>query len=322
MAAGRVMAATPRPRVGVCILPEHPWAVARRMWQHAEDYGFDHAWTYDHMTWSRLPHWPWYAAMPTLAAAATATSRIQLGTFVSSPNNHHPVQFIREILALHDISAGRFLLGVGAGGDVDAVVTGTSGALGQRTARFREFTELLDELLRRDGVTWSGSYFAATSAGSQPGPVNDEASSGVPLLVAANGPRGIRLAVERGDGWVTYGAKADDETAWWAAVGEAARRADAEVARQSRVRPLPRYLGLDSVPDYPLQSIGCFEDALGRATQLGFTDVVVTWPRPAQPYAASEAVLDEVAVRVLSRPVLPGDAPGRSLARSCEWFEG
>ena len=53
--------------------------------------------------------------MPTLTAAAMATRRIRLGTFVASPNFRHPVHFAREIIALDDISDGRLLLGVGVG---------------------------------------------------------------------------------------------------------------------------------------------------------------------------------------------------------------
>ena len=36
-------------RVGVVILPEHRWSSARDLWQRAEQLGFDHAWTYDHL---------------------------------------------------------------------------------------------------------------------------------------------------------------------------------------------------------------------------------------------------------------------------------
>ena len=49
-AAGR-----PPLRHGVTILPEHPWREARPMWRAAEELGFDHAWTYDHLVWSGLP---------------------------------------------------------------------------------------------------------------------------------------------------------------------------------------------------------------------------------------------------------------------------
>jgi len=37
---------------------------------------------------------------------------------------------------------------------------------------------------------------------------------------------------------------------------------------------------------------------VGRATELGFTDVVSHWPREHGLYAADEAVLDEVAARL------------------------
>lgn len=289
-----------RPRVGICILPELPWDQARHLWRRAEDYGFDHAWTYDHFTWSGLPDSPWYAAMPTLTAAAQVTSRIPLGTFVSSPNNHHPVQFIREILALHDISGGRFLLGVGAGGDRDSAATGQAITVGERTRRFREFVTLTDRLLRADGVTWHGDYFSAVDVGTRPGPVNTTDHVGVPLLIAGNGPRGIRLAAERGDGWITYGGKATTDADWWRLVAEAADRATEAEAGAGRTEPLRRYLGLDSAPTYSLSSLGAFEDALGRAGALGFTDVVTCWPRPTAPYAGSESVLDELAARVLS----------------------
>ena len=57
-------------RLGVVILPEHPWATARDIWRRAEDLGFDHAWTYDHLAWRSLRDTTWFGAIPTLTAAA------------------------------------------------------------------------------------------------------------------------------------------------------------------------------------------------------------------------------------------------------------
>src|SRR5687767_6871355 len=103
-------------RVGVVILPDQRWAETERRWRLAEQWGFDHAWTYDHLGWRDLADGPWFDAVPTLTAAAMVTSRIHLGTLVASPNFRHPVHFGREVTALDDISGGRLLLGVGAGG--------------------------------------------------------------------------------------------------------------------------------------------------------------------------------------------------------------
>ena len=100
-------------RFGLTILTDLPWAEAEPRWRAAEEMGFDHAWTYDHLVWGGLPESPWAGAMPTLTAAAMVTSRIRLGTLVAAPNFRHPVAFHREVQALDDISGGRFLLGVG-----------------------------------------------------------------------------------------------------------------------------------------------------------------------------------------------------------------
>src|SRR5262250_2979359 len=102
-------------RFGLVILADQRWQQAARRWRLAEDYGFDHAWTYDHLGWRTLVDGPWFDAVPTLAAAATVTRRIPLGTLVASPNFRHPVSFARQLTALDDISGGRFLLGIGAG---------------------------------------------------------------------------------------------------------------------------------------------------------------------------------------------------------------
>lgn len=103
-------------RFGIVILPEHRWSDAERRWRRAEELGFDHAWTYDHIGWRDLVDGPWFDAVPTLTAAALVTSRIRLGTHVASANFRHPVPFARQVTALDDISRGRFILGVGAGG--------------------------------------------------------------------------------------------------------------------------------------------------------------------------------------------------------------
>ena len=91
-------------RLGIVILPEHRWPVARDVWRRAEQLGLDHAWTYDHLAWCTLRDAPWFGAVPTLAAAATITSRIRLGPLVASPNFRHPVSFARELITLDEVS--------------------------------------------------------------------------------------------------------------------------------------------------------------------------------------------------------------------------
>ncbi|MFB9234758.1 LLM class flavin-dependent oxidoreductase [Plantactinospora siamensis] len=286
-------------RVGIVILADRRWSESRWRWQRAEEWGFDHAWTYDHLGWRDLVDGPWFDSVPTLTAAAGVTSTIRLGTFVASPNFRHPVSFARQVTALDDISAGRLLLGMGAGGIGydSAVLGGQTLPPRQRVDRFTEFVDLLDRLLRTDGVTWRGDWFAAVDARNNPGCVQQPR---VPFVVAANGPRTMRLAARYGQGWVTTGAGGDDLDSWWRSVAELSARLDRELAAVGREPgTLDRYLSLDAAPVFSLSSVQAFEDAVGRAADLGFTDVVTHWPRESSWYAGDEAVLERVASEVL-----------------------
>jgi alkanesulfonate monooxygenase SsuD/methylene tetrahydromethanopterin reductase-like flavin-dependent oxidoreductase (luciferase family) len=280
-------------RVGIVILPEHRWADARARWARAEEYGFAHGWTYDHLGWRDLVDGPWFDAMVTLTAAATATSSIRLGTLVASPNFRHPVHFAREVTALDDVSGGRLVLGLGAGtptGNFDAEVLGVPElSPRERVDRFGEFLELLDLLLRDQRATWSGTYYAAVDARATPGCVQ---TPRVPFVVAANGRRSIGLAERFGGAWITTGGRTDDLEAWWRSVADRAGRFSGSG---------DRYLMLDSAPRFSLSSRAFFEDQVGRAAELGFTDVITHWPRPSSWYEGDEAVLEEVAREVLPR---------------------
>ena len=287
-------------RIGLTILPEHRWSDAAPMWRRAEELGFDHVWTYDHLVWGGLPDSPWYGTTPTLTAAATVTATIRLGTFVTSPNYRHPVTLMRDLLALDDISGGRLICGIGAGGDIDSAILGGQPLTPkERVDRLYEFTELLDRLLRTDHVTHDGTYFSAVDARTLPGPVQRPR---IPFVMAANGPRTLRLAVKYGAGWVTTGPKVDTMDEWWSALATLGGRLDEILGKAGRdPSTLDRYLNLDASPRFSLSSVGTFEEMVGRAGELAFTDVITHWPRPDSPYAGDVSVLERVAAQVLPR---------------------
>lgn len=301
-------------RFGIVILPEYRWADAQHLWRRAEDYGFDHAWTYDHLGWRDLVDGPWFDAVPTLTAAAMVTSHIRLGTHVASANYRHPAAFAREIIALDDISNGRFLLGVGAGGKgFDAAVLGQAALTGrQRVDRYGEFVSLLDRILTNERTTSKGQYFSAVDARSAPGAVQ---SPRVPFIVAANVRRSLALAARYGDGWITTGAQTDDLETWWTAVADNCARFDEALGAEGRTSAdVTRYLSLDAAPVYSLCSVNAFSDFVGRSQDLGFTDVVSHWPRATGWYAGQEAILDEIASIFLR----PGPDPGAVVTASTD----
>jgi alkanesulfonate monooxygenase SsuD/methylene tetrahydromethanopterin reductase-like flavin-dependent oxidoreductase (luciferase family) len=282
-------------RLGVLILPERPWSVEQDRWRRAEALGFDHAWTYDHVAWRDLRDEPWFAAVPTLAAAALVTSTMRLGTLVASPNFRHPVPFAREVITLDDLSSGRLTLGIGAGGaGWDATVLGQAPwTPGERADRYAEFVELLDLLLRQPATTFAGRFWSADHAPTVPGCVQVPR---VPFALAATGRRGMRLVARFGAAWVTTGDGSAgpplDAVAGAAAVGRQIERLEAACRDEGRdpstidrivLTGLRLADGLDAPDRFP---------ALVEAyAAVGVTDLVVHWPRPAPPYQGDEAVL-------------------------------
>lgn len=281
-------------RFGITILPEHRWSYAKDLWRRAEDLGFDHGWTYDHITWAGLPESPWFSATTTLTAAAMVTERMRLGMFVASPNFRHPGAFLREITALEDISDGRILLGLGTGGDLDSrILGGPELTVKQRVDRFEEFGHVLDRLLTEPTVDHEGEWYVIRDLNTAPGPVQRPRT---PFVMAGNGPRSIRLAVRLGAGWVTTGIKGDDQEQWWGSLRELNGRLDDALEKAGRGgEDFPRYLNLDSGHAFSLESRDRFVEMVGRAGELGFTDLITHWPRPDGPYAGSVETLEEVA---------------------------
>lgn len=281
------------------LLPQERWATARERWRRAEELGFDHAWTYDHLAWRDLADEPWFATVPLLAAAAAVTTRIGLGTWVASPNFRHPVPFAKDVMGLDDVSGGRFVLGVGAGGEGwDAGVLGPAPTRGERTRRFAEFLEVLDALLTQPVTEHVGEFYEAHAARMVPGTL---ARPRTPFVVAANGPRGMALAARHGQGWVTYGPgtgvgageAGDAQEAWWAGLARMAQAFD-EVEAAAGVR-VPRWLSLDGAPTFSLTDADLAAEGVERAAALGFGDVVVHWPRAQGVYAGGERELERFA---------------------------
>jgi alkanesulfonate monooxygenase SsuD/methylene tetrahydromethanopterin reductase-like flavin-dependent oxidoreductase (luciferase family) len=281
-------------KIGIAMLPEVDPARDGR-WARCEDYGFAHAWCFDHLAWRSQADSPWHATVPVLVAATMTTSRIRLGTFVASPNFRHPVPFSKELMTLDVMSGGRLIAAIGAGAPgFDAAVLGQPVLTPrERQHRFEEFVTLLDLLLRNQRTTWSGEWFRSVEARTIPGPVQRPRPD---FVIAANGPQGMRLARSKGQGWLTSGTAARDASPdeWWSGVGAATRRFD-EIAATTGDVPagFRRYLDL-MFGAGPPSSLEKVRDDVGRATELGFTDAVLAWPRSREPFTGDERVIERV----------------------------
>jgi alkanesulfonate monooxygenase SsuD/methylene tetrahydromethanopterin reductase-like flavin-dependent oxidoreductase (luciferase family) len=277
-------------RFGVLILPDAPWPTARERWLSAERMGFDHAWTYDHLAWRSLRDAPWFGSLPTLAAAAEATSRIRLGPMVASPNFRHPVPFAKELMTLDDISDGRITAGIGAGGDgFDATTTrDIAWPPAERAARFEEFVALVDRLLTEPVTSWKGRYYRANEARSIPG---CRQQPRVPFAIAGTGPRSLRLAARHGAAWIATDSRGAGRELV-ERLGEACGAEGRDPATIDRVALVGHW-------ERPLESVEAFRDVAGRYGDAGFSDLVVHWPRTHEPFAAEVTTLEQIASEVI-----------------------
>ncbi|WP_029252813.1 LLM class flavin-dependent oxidoreductase [Paraoerskovia marina] len=277
-------------RLSTCILPIYPWAEGAGIWRRAEELGLDTAYTYDHLSWRSFRDGPWFGAVPTLAAAAATTSRIRLGTLVTSPNFREPVTLAKDLMTLDDVSSGRMTLGIGAGtsSGFDATVFGDDPwPMRERTERFEEFVGLLDRLLTEPAVTYDGTYYSAHEARTIPGCVQDPR---VPFVVAGGGPRGMRLAARYGQGWVTTGASLpDDATPADSSAAVASQVSTVRAACEAEGRDpatLHTVLLAGFTPDRLFDSVEAFDDVVGRYAEAGIDEIVLHHPIPDSPFAA------------------------------------
>lgn len=289
-------------RISVEILPELPWPTALERWRDAEARGFAAAYTYDHLSWRSLRDGPWLGAVPMLAAVAAQTTRLRLGTLVATPNFRHPALLAKDVMTLDEISGGRFELGLGAGGvGFDADVLGWPAlAPMERAARFEEFADVLDVLLREPAASYSGRFFTVVESRTYPGCTQQPR---VPFAIAATGPRGFAVAARLAQTWVTVGPLSRGPSAheWYDAVARqlaGLEKACVAVGRDPVTVNRCAVLSLDV--GWAQSSVAAWDDYCGRLEQLAFTDVVVHWPRPDDPDLPGPApeVFDEISDRL------------------------
>jgi len=266
-------------QIDAVMWPDAPWSVSVAEWSLAERIGIRRGWVYDHLNLD-LRHERWHEATTHLAAVAASTSTIGVGTMVTTPNFRHPAVTAKSLLTLDDIAGGRLMVGVGAGGpgaDSDAL-GGPPLDRAERMDRLHEWTHQLRDLMTSERVDATGRWSTVRDVrlGGSPG----RAPS---LAVAGTGPKGMRLAAELADLWITQDIAQDTRVAAPTAEAEIARQVallDAECEKVGRdPATLRRLAVLGYGGERPLASRAALEDAIERYGRLGITTIAVLWPR-------------------------------------------
>ncbi len=178
------------------------WSDLVAMATRAEAVGFASVWTSDHLVIRNAgepTHGVW-EGWTLLAALAARTGRVAIGTQVTSASFRNPGLLARMADTVDEISAGRLILGLGAG-DHRADYEAFGFPFDERFQRATEYIPTLAGLLRTGRSEHRGKYFHLQKAEM---PLRGPRLDGPPIVVAGEGPRMLRLAAENADGWMIF----------------------------------------------------------------------------------------------------------------------
>ena len=176
-----------------------------------EDRGFDSLWApeHSHIPVSRKTPFPGGGDLPkryydtmdpfvSLTMAAAATTKLLVATGVCLVNQRDPIQTAKLVASIDQVSAGRFLFGVGVGWNEDEMENhGTS--LATRAKVSRERIEAMKEIWTKSKAEYHGEFVKFDPIMSWPKPVQKPYP---PVIVGGAFPQGARRALRYGNGWI------------------------------------------------------------------------------------------------------------------------
>ncbi|HEV8571903.1 MAG TPA: LLM class flavin-dependent oxidoreductase [Actinomycetota bacterium] len=243
--------------------------VARR----AEALGLDSVWVSDHFFLSleryggRDEAYGSPEALTALAALATVTDRIRLGTLVLCAGFRHPALLAKSAVTVDLLSRGRLDLGLGAGWleDEYRAFGFDFGDLDHRFEVLEETLVALGLLFAEGPATWEGRHFRLQEAYARPRPMQEPRP---PLWVGGKGgPRILRLVARHADGWNTVWAWTPED------YGERVRALERACEREARdPATVRRAVGLYTLVGEDERDLAARYRALQRWTPGGGLD--------------------------------------------------
>jgi probable F420-dependent oxidoreductase len=176
-----------------------------------EERGFESLWVpeHSHIPLSRKTPYPaggplirpYYDIMDpflVLNAAACATTRMKIGTGVCLMNQRDPIETAKMVSTIDQLSAGRFLFGVGNGWNQDEMENhGTVFATRHKLARER--IEAMKAIWTNDEAEYHGELVNFDKMNQWPKPAQ---TPHPPVIVGGAFPYAERRAIRYGDGWI------------------------------------------------------------------------------------------------------------------------
>jgi alkanesulfonate monooxygenase SsuD/methylene tetrahydromethanopterin reductase-like flavin-dependent oxidoreductase (luciferase family) len=249
-------------------VPGRWWIDTARALESAGSHG---VWCWDHFVSRGRRTDPVLECWSTLAATASRTSRVRVGSLVTNVMNRHPAVLARMLTTIHEASGGRVDLGFGIGGhpaEHEAYGIDFPDAK-ERVARLEEAVGVLRLLWAGGPADFSGRFYRLRGAYASPVlPVPPR------IVVGGQSPGGARLAARVGDAWTT---NAPDLERLLPVFEETL----AENGRRREDVPVVLVVGLEKGLPPARQPI--FADLAGVAaawSERGADEIIVEWMRP------------------------------------------
>ncbi|MFG2791460.1 LLM class F420-dependent oxidoreductase [Streptomyces sp. NPDC048419] len=175
----------------------------------AERAGFDYVASCDHVAIPRrladAMSTVWYDPVATLAFLAGVTERVRLLSHVAVVGLRHPLLTAKQYATLDHLSAGRLILGVGAG-HVREEFDVLGADFERRGAVLDESIDALRAALGpQEFPEHHGKVYDFEGLGQRPRPAQEK----VPVWVGGSSPAAVRRAALKGDGWLPQGDPRD-----------------------------------------------------------------------------------------------------------------
>lgn len=168
----------------------------RDLAQQVEGLGYDLLFHGDHL----FMYNPNPDALVVLSHMAACTQRVLLGTGVLLPALREPAVMAKQIATLDYLCGGRFVLGIGVGGEVEQEWTAMQVPRESRGARTDEYLELMQKLWTGEPVEHLGRFRSVTGVRGTPAPAR---AGGPPIWIGGRGEASLKRAA-RYQGWFPY----------------------------------------------------------------------------------------------------------------------
>ena len=268
--------ASDKRKVGILLwLERSSWPELRKAILAAEDAELDSFWCSDHLL---APSGPWqdatFEAWTILAAAAALTSAMSVGALVSAVGFRNPGLLAKMATTVDHVSAGRLVLGLGAGWlEHEHVAHGF--AFGTPSARLEQLAEAIQVIQAiHTGaiIDHHGPSYEIGPISQHPPPVQGR----LPLLIGGEGRhKTLRLVAERADMWNARGSatRLAELDAILRRHCDAIGRDPSEIERLTN-----RWVVLR---DDPAEARRAFESSLARHSIVSYDDAIVVLGSPA-----------------------------------------